>query len=400
LSGIGPTLDKTSQSTWLHRWIYYLAAALLFAAASLRAFLIFQPTGYVGRVFLVLGAWLALFVANAAFSHRRPWLTPILLLLEMGLVLYSLVAGRQDFFAILFTIIGMQSMHRYSPRVVGGLIGVFALLIFFSLLGAKGLLQALALSLSYTGVGIFLSTYIWYTRQAEAGQKQQQVLLANLEKANQELEFQARQQEQLTAVHERQRLARDLHDSVTQTIFSMTLTTQSALLLLQKDRAQVPAQLDRLDQLAQGAMGEMQKLISQLAPPLSLSGFVESLKQHFREREMVDGLQVELKTEGSKPLLPAEEAGLFRIAQEALNNIVKHAGVSQAAICLHLAEPFWMEIADLGVGFDPSLAGGDRKMGLAGMGERAAEIGWTLQVESSPGQGTRIRVAKLPAGKG
>jgi two-component system NarL family sensor kinase len=89
---------------------------------------------------------------------------------------------------------------------------------------------------------------------------------------------------------------------------------------------------------------------------------------------------------------------LFRIAQEALNNIVKHAGVNQAAIRLNIAGSPWLEIEDRGAGFDLQQAGGGEHLGLAGMRERAAEIGWTLRVESTPGSGTRIRVVKAPGG--
>jgi signal transduction histidine kinase len=97
-------------------------------------------------------------------------------------------------------------------------------------------------------------------------------------------------------------------------------------------------------------------------------------------------------------LAPAEEQILFRIAQEALNNIVKHAQASQAWIRLHLADPFWMEIEDRGQGFDLQRARNSGRVGLASMDERAAEIGWRLQVITAPGAGTRVRVDK-PTGE-
>jgi signal transduction histidine kinase len=179
----------------------------------------------------------------------------------------------------------------------------------------------------------------------------------------------------------------------------MTLTTQSALLLLERDRDQVTTQLDRLDELAQSAMSEIQGIISHMAPQAEMDGgFIASLKRRLEERQRLDNLDVTLELEGDQPLNPAEQAGLFRIAQEALNNVVKHARISQATIRLHLAEPFWMEVEDCGTGFDPQqIRGGDR-MGMAGMRDRAAEIGWVLRVESAPGQGTRIRAEKNPRG--
>ncbi len=158
----------------------------------------------------------------------------------------------------------------------------------------------------------------------------------------------------MPASRERQRLALEMHDSVTQTIFSMTLTTQSALLLLERDRRQVAGQLDWLEQLAQSALGEMQELISHLAPQMVVGGDVAaSLQRHLQERR--------------QPLNPTEEARLFRIAQETLNNIIKHAGVSQAAIRLHLGKPAWMDIEDHGVGFDSRQAWAGAQLKLAGL---------------------------------
>jgi signal transduction histidine kinase len=272
--------------------------------------------------------------------------------------------------------------------------GCSALLIFGALFPRIGFLQALALALVYTTSGAFMTAYIWSTRRAGIVQEQEQKLMEELRAANERLEFHARQQEQLAAGRERQRLARELHDSVTQTIFSMTLTTQSALLLLDRDRSQVPGQLDRLNELSRSAMFEMQELISRLAPQaVTGGGLIGALQHHVQERRRVHNLEVNLEVDGSTPLGPSEEASLFRIAQEALNNIVKHAGVSKATIRLHLSEPTWMEIEDCGAGFYPQKIAGGR-MGLAGMKERATEIGWCLHVKSEPGTGTCIRVER------
>lgn len=371
----------------------------MFSAAAMRAFIFFKGGGLQSETLLVLSGWLFLFISNALLARCLRWLTAIFLVIEAGLILFLLLTTGQDFFAFLFAIVDMQAMQEYQPRVVAGLIGLFAILTFLALVGPIGALQALALALIYTALGAFLASYIWSTRRAGIVQEQQQTLVGELQAANQKLEFHARQQEQLAAGRERQYLARELHDSVTQTIFSMTLTTQSASLLLERDRKQVAGQLDRLDQLAQSALAEMQVLISRLAPTaITGDGFISVLQRHLEERHRLDSLDVALEVEGNQPLDPTEEAGLFRIAQEALNNTVKHARVSQATIRLHLAEPFWMEIEDSGAGFDPQQAQGGGRMGIAGMKERAAEIGWTLQVESSPGNGTCLRAEKNPGG--
>lgn len=385
--------------TWQYRWIYYLASGFLFGAAALRAFLIFRNDPSLGLVLLVLAGWLALFMGESFLGVRFSWFTTIFLAAEAALIMLFLFTTEQDFFACLFAILGMQAMQRYSPRVVSALIGLSALLTFGALFERIGLLQALALSLVYTTTGAFMTAYIWSARRAGVAQEQEQKLMKELQVANERLEFHARQQEQLAAGRERQRLARELHDSVTQTIFSMTLTTQSALLLLERDPLQVANQLDRLNQLSQSAVSEMHELIARLAPQtVAGGGLVSALQHHVDERRRMQNLDVILEVDGSSILNPAEEASLFRIAQEALNNVVKHAGVTKAMTRVHLAEPAWIEIEDHGVGFDPMRAMGENHMGLAGIKERAREIGWCLKLRSEPGKGTTIRVERVGEG--
>jgi signal transduction histidine kinase len=119
-----------------------------------------------------------------------------------------------------------------------------------------------------------------------------------------------------------------------------------------------------------------------------------ALRRHLADRHLPESLAVSLQVEGDQPLSAAEEQGLFRIAQEALNNIVKHAQASEARIQLHLIEPPWMEIQDQGQGFDLEQARNSGRVGLVSMGERAAEIGWNLRITTAPGAGARIRVEK------
>jgi signal transduction histidine kinase len=391
--------DTLFSNTWLHRAIYYLAAGFMFAAAALRALLVFQGHPLLGRVLLLLAAWLGLFIGASLLSRRLPWLPAVSIALEVLLILLLLQVTRLDFFAFLFAIPVMQAMQQFPFRVTALLIGVVTSLTFLALFQTLGPLNALALTVLFFGGTVFLVIYIRSTLRLRSMQAQQQELVGQLQQANHRLESYAQQKQQLAAGRERQRLARELHDSVTQTIFSMTLTTQSALLLLERDPRQVARQLDRLDQLAGSALSEMQVLISRLAPGNILGGgFVHTLKQHLADRRRLENLSVTLKMEGDQSLAPSEEAGLFRLIQEALNNIVKHAGVSQAHLRLHLAEPFWIEIADRGAGFDPGPAQPPGRMGLAGMAERAGEIGWSLHVDSHPGQGTHVRVGKKAEG--
>ena len=140
--------------TWLHRWIYHIAAGFMFAAGALRALIIFQDNPLLGKVILLLAAWLLLFFGNTFLARRLPWSTAVFLILEAVLILILLLGTEQDFFAFLFGILGMQAMQRYSPRVVGGVIVFSAVLTFLSLLGPIGALQAAAGRLHVRGLRV------------------------------------------------------------------------------------------------------------------------------------------------------------------------------------------------------------------------------------------------------
>jgi signal transduction histidine kinase len=387
------------------RWLPPLTAASIFGAALLRTLLIFREPDVLTMVLSVLGVWLILLVSEPAISRKWPFhkyggFFSIYLIIQTSLICVLLVIlERADFLAILFAILSMQVMQRFSPRVGWVWIGLFAPLMALSLTFAYIVSEALALTLIYTGLDIFLAFYSLAAQRAQTARAQNQKMAAELETTNHQLQAYSQQLEQLATAHERLHLARELHDSVTQTIFSMNLTTQSALVLLERDPGRVAGQLDHLNQLAQSALSEMRVLIAELRPePVAEGGLAAALRQHLFSRSLPEGLSVSLDVEGDQSLKPAEEQGLFRIVQEAVNNVMKHSGASQAVIRLHQTEPFWIEVEDNGQGFDlKSAQTGSRpggQVGLSGMQERAAEIGWDLRVLTSPGTGTRIQVRK------
>jgi signal transduction histidine kinase len=169
-------------------------------------------------------------------------------------------------------------------------------------------------------------------------------------------------------------------------------------LLADRDPPRVPAQLDRLEALARCALDELRALVSHLRPPnLEGAGLLAALQQHCAARRLQDGLVVTLDAPDSAPpgcLLPPEEAALFRIVQEALNNVVKHARARQARVTLCLSAPPWVQVTDDGRGFDPAQAPAPGHLGLSGMRARAEEIGWRLVLTSAPGGGACVRVEK------
>jgi signal transduction histidine kinase len=244
-----------------------------------------------------------------------------------------------------------------------------------------------------------LGGYAHQIGQAETARASNQRTLGELQVTYQQLQGYAAQMEALAAEQERSRLARELHDSVTQTVFSMNLTVQSASLLLERDPGRAADQLERLEELAASAMREIQALISQLRPrSVAEAGLPVALRQLAAERLERDGLHVTVEVEGELALAEAVAAGLYRIAQEALTNVAKHAGTQQATVRLNLTPAIsFLEIEDRGLGFDPQLAMTLRgHLGLSGMAERARELGWQLSIESQPERGTRVRVEENP----
>jgi signal transduction histidine kinase len=382
---------------WSFDWVYYLIVSLVFAAVLLRSILLFKDVpGVLAPILALLAAWLTLFLCEPALSRRWKNFFPLYLGVQAILATALLFSpDPPDYFALLFAILSMQLMGRLNPRAGSIWIGAFSLLIVPPLVIHSGLVTGIAFGLIYTAADALFGASALTNRRAMQARASNQALLQELQENNQKLQAYSKQLGQLAVERERSRLGRELHDSVTQTVFSMTLTTQSALILLESNPARVKAQLDRLEELAKSAMAEMQTLISELKPAqMAGGGLAAALRQHLAERHLPEDLPVTLEVSGEAALLPAEEQGLFRIAQEALNNIVKHARASQACLRLHLAEPLWIEIEDNGQGFDPGQAGQGGGVGLSSMGERAAEIGWELAVYSEPGKGTRIKVSK------
>ena len=372
------------------RWVFTMTVAFLYAATVLRSLLAFDGEQRVLAVTLLL-VWLVLLLTEPRLSRLwRPYFGVYVALQSAVVAILLPQSDSSDFFAILLAVTSMQAMQRWQPRTAAVVIGLFAVLTGLSLTDEYGPAQAVTFAAIYTAANLFLGTFALATKRATEARLRNEALVIDLQEANRQTTDYARRAERLAGARERQRLARDLHDSVTQTLFSMTLTARSALLLLQRHPDQVKAQLDQIDHLAHSALSEMTVLSAELpSSPPTEGGLVASLQRHLADRPLQDGLLVSMEVEADGVLPPLEEQALLRIVQEALNNIVKHAGESRAVVRLRLRQPFRIEIEDQGRGFDPAQTdtGG---VGLISMRERAAEIGWSLTVDSSPGAGTRV----------
>jgi len=388
---------------WIYQGVFYLVVGLIYIAIFLRSFLLYRDHPVLWQVLGLLLLFIGLFLLEITFAKRGNIWFHIYLILQTiltSLLIYGPEFNEYDYFSLLFAILGMQLMRQLSAKVSLSWILIFLVLIGYKFFRFEEPIEWLTRLLLFGSIIVFLASYSLAARRAQESRRYNQSLMQQLQDANQNLEQYSDTLEKLGIARERQRLARELHDSVTQTIFSMTLTTQSALLLLNRGPAQVKPQLERLNLLVQNAMTEMHTLISELRPELELDGGLETvIRQHINRQHLPDRLSVTLKVDGQQVLPPLEAQGLFRIAQEALNNVVKHSDASKANVHLHIDEPYWIEIDDDGQGFDTQQAFGGGHIGLAVMHERAEEIGWNLIIQSEPGKGTHIRVERMYPGK-
>jgi signal transduction histidine kinase len=203
------------------------------------------------------------------------------------------------------------------------------------------------------------------------------------------------QEEQLAVMEERQRLARELHDSVTQAVYSMTLHAEAASLALSAGKQEVVSKsLQKLVTMAREATGDLRMLIFDLRPPLlEEEGLASALQARLAAVESRAGLQTTFHAEGEESLPLALAGELFWIAVEALNNVVKYANAQRVLVRLRFDGPaVCLEISDDGQGFD--LAGVRERggIGLREMEERAQRIQARLEISALPGQGTTVRV--------
>jgi signal transduction histidine kinase len=381
-------------------WVSRLIGHLLFGAVLLRAILLYAGTSALLPAGLLLGIYLVLYLVFGLVARSAPQYRSVVLLVQVGVVTALLsLPSFPDFVSVLFGALSAQAARHFTPRQVAGWLGLFAVVMLFFLVSRWGLGSGLAAAAVYLAASSIVAIYGVTSQRALAARARNQALSRELQQAAQQLAAYAARQQQWAAARERSRLARELHDSVTQTIFSLTLTAQSALLLAGRDPPRVAAQLDRLETLASGAQGELRALFAHLRPgSADRDGLLAALQQHLAARRSQDGLRVTLEVQaGETPvrLLPAEEASLFRIVQEALNNVVKHAHTGQAQITLCLDEPAWVRVTDNGRGFDARQAPGAGHLGLASLRARAEEIGWRLSVTSAPGSGTCVRAEKV-----
>jgi signal transduction histidine kinase len=205
---------------------------------------------------------------------------------------------------------------------------------------------------------------------------------------------------ELTIAEERSRLAHELHDAVSQKLFSLRLTAQAAAALVDRDPARAKGELHQVAMLAAEATEELRAAVIELRPAaLDEDGLVATLRTQIQVLDRAHSARVTFASHGVRALPAAQEEAVLRVAQEALHNALRHSGAGRVDVTLEKRGPGTvLRVSDDGSGFEPTATrAAGRHLGLVSMRDRSSGVGGTLSVESAPGKGTTIEM-EVPGG--
>ena len=213
------------------------------------------------------GVFLVLFTAVLWRPGMRAELLHLTFAFQSALVLALLSLDPEvDFVTALFALLSYQAALVFTGPSRWMWVGLFVLLMCGSLMFYLGPLQGLALGLMPSAVGVVLAAYVAANEEIERARAKSQAMLGELQETHRQLQAYADQVAEFATMEERNRLARELHDSVSQTMFSIVLNTRSAQILLERNPARIRSQLEQLQELTQNALAQMRSLIAQLRP--------------------------------------------------------------------------------------------------------------------------------------
>lgn len=385
-----------------HRtFITYLAAYFFGVSTFLRYLDGYLNQPYQWAVIGLLSAFLLLSALEPLLSRRSRLFTHLYLGIQSGItVAVALMPHRDDWFSNLYIVLTLQTAHVLPSKIAFRWIGGFALMFIPLLLYTRGLSEGVPLVLITTVAVFMIGSWLALLRHAESSRQETQVLLTELQEAHRQLQLYTAQAEELAVLEDRNRLARNLHDSVSQTIFSMRLTAEAARLLLEQDQAKAGKQLVRLQELSESALAAMRALIHELRPTaIAEQGLIPALRRLLTLMERQHGLTTTFNVTGEPDLSEEQAEQIYRVVQEGLNNVVKHAQTDRAAVTARFEKArLLLQIEDRGKGFSPDrIEANTESIGLSSMRERVESLGGILKIDSSPDRGTRITLEVIRA---
>ena len=352
-----------------------------------------QNHPYQWLVIAILIAYAVSIVFLPAVTRDREFRAQIYFMVQTALVIGGMLLYYElDFFALLFMPLGGQAMFLLPRKKAITWIVIFSAAIVSAQLIQFRYANSFLFTPLYLGGLIGVASFSTLMLRTNEARIQSDRLLDELQQAHKKLQEYAGQAEELATAKERNRLARELHDSVAQTLYGLTLQAEAAARELNNGQTDKAAeQLREIRDSAQQSLQETRLLIFELRPPiLEQEGLVAALRNRLESVESRSGLKVQTQLQELNQVRADIGTGLYGIANEALNNILKHARATEIKVILKKeVNNIVMEIQDNGIGFDINAASGG--MGVSGMKERAEQFSGDLKIISGT-NGTTIRV--------
>ena len=245
----------------------YLVGFIVITAVVLRSVLFYRGLSNLKLAISLLAVYALLYSLEPWFSNRFAWGKYLYFPLQTcAVIVLTNLQPFTDVSSMLYIPLCLQVFRSFSLRIAVIWLLLFMILLTYTLVVGLGWLAGLALALLFLAVFTFLVSFdILYIRK-QSDQVESQRLLHDLQSAYRKLEEYAEQVEELAAARERNRLARELHDSVSQSIFGITLTSQSARLLLDREPARAPKQIEHLQEMTSSVLSQLRSIISDLRP--------------------------------------------------------------------------------------------------------------------------------------
>jgi signal transduction histidine kinase len=376
---------------------FIIVSFAIWIAVSLRWMLEFieQSHPYLWLLSAILALYGILLGLQPVITKGSPLKVHIYLGLQSALIIGAMLLYFElDFFALLFLPLGGQAMFLFPRKTAFIWIAIFGVAIIVGQTIQFGWPGGLSFTFLYLAGLFFVASFSTLMMRADEARIQSDQLLDELQGAHRQLQEYAGQAEELATAKERNRLARELHDSVAQTLYGLTLQAEAASRQLKAGQMEeVAGYLREIRESAQQTLQETRLLIFELRPPiLEEEGLALALQARLESVENRSGLRTQINLQEVGRLPSGIESGLYGISNEVLNNILKHAHASEIKVSLgKKSGKIVLEISDNGAGFDLDSAEGHGGLGIKGMRERAEQINADLRI-SSGDDGTRVSV--------
>lgn len=379
----------------IRTYAYYLAASLTVFAIGLPGIIIVflneEPTRW-----WVVGLTVALLLLNLTL-HLNQWANDTRLMRGYLSIGTLLIVGllwlnpNLNFYVILFYVLGTEALMSLERREGYLWLGLFTLLTIGVLFTALDLLEASITVPIYLGGYFFFVVFANATQQAYQARAESQRLLEELQTTHSKLQEYAIQAEQLAVAEERNRLSREMHDTIGHRLTVASVQLEGVQKLIAKDPARAEKMAETVREQVREALRELRQTVATLREPLEADLPLEvSLKKLTRGFEEATGMTVHLMLPDAFPeMSAAHRLAIYRTAQEALTNAQKHAEAGQIWLQVSRQEDILtLRVSDNGKGLQAQ--GESSGFGLRGIQERAAQLGGELRLEERKGGGTQV----------